>query len=57
MCKLRQVCSLSMLNRTYENCIGLLGWVGLGMPNILCMPFYFKPRGIKRILYPIYDAN
>ena len=24
---------------------------GLSMPNIMCMPFYFKPRGIKK--YPI----
>ena len=45
---LRQGCSLSMFHRTCE----ILHWgVRLGrlsMPNIICMPLYFKPRGIKK---------
>ena len=52
MCMLRQGCSLRMLHRTCENVHGVLGWVGLGMPNILHLPFYFKPRGIKKYSIP-----
>ena len=45
---LRQGCSLSMFHRTWENLYGsgMLG--GLSMPNIMCLPFYFKPRGFKK---------
>ena len=51
MCMLRQGCSLSMLHRTCEKVHGGARWGGPGMPNILCMPFYFKARGVKK--YPI----
>ena len=43
MCMLRHECSLNMLHSVR------LG--GLGMPNILCMSFYFKPRGVKKYLH------
>ena len=46
MCMLRQGCSLSMLHRTYKNHM-VVRMDGLSMPNILSMPFYFKPRGLK----------
>ena len=52
MCMLRQGCSLSMLHRTCENVHGGVRLCGLGMPNILCMLFYFKPRGIKKYSIP-----
>ena len=47
MCMLRQGCSLSMLHRTCEKVHGGVRLDGLGMPNILCMPF-FKPRSVKK---------
>ena len=43
---LRQRCSLSMLHRTCEKLHGGVSWV-LSMPNIMHMPFYYKPRGMK----------
>ena len=52
MCLLRQECSLSMLHRTRENVTGGVRLGGLGMPNILCMPFYFEPRGINKYSIP-----
>ena len=48
MCMLRQGCSLSMLQRTCEKMHGGVRFGGLSMPNILHMPFYFKPRGVKK---------
>ena len=45
---LKQGCSLSMLHRTCEKVPGGVSLGGLGMPNILCMPFNFKPRGGKK---------
>ena len=45
---LRQGCFLSMLHRTCEKVHGGVRLGGLTIPNILCMPFYFKPRGIKK---------
>ena len=45
---LRQRYSLSMLHRTCEYVQGGVRLGRLGMPNILHMPFYFKPRGIKK---------
>ena len=48
MYMLRQKCSLSMAHRTCEYVHGGVRLGGLGMPNIVCMPFYFKPRGIKK---------
>ena len=47
---LKQGCSLSMFHRTCENVNGGVRLDGLGIPNILPMP-YFKPRGIMK--YPI----
>ena len=47
MCMLRQECSLSMLHKTCEKLHGSVRLGGLIMPNILCMPFYFKPKGVK----------
>ena len=49
---LRQGCSLSMLYRTCEYEHGDVRLGGLGMPNILNMPFYFKLRGIKKYSIP-----
>ena len=49
---LRQRCSLSMLHRTCEKVHGGVRLGGLGMPSILCMPFYFKPRGAKKYSIP-----
>ena len=40
---LRQRCALSMLHRTCENVHGGVRLGGLGMPNIMYRPFYFKP--------------
>ena len=54
MCMLRQGCSLSMLHRTCKNMHGGVRLCGLGMPNILHMPFYFKPRGIKKYSIPMW---
>ena len=51
MCMLGQGCSLSMLHRPCEYVHGGDRLGGLGMPNILCLPFYFEPRGNKE--YPI----
>ena len=55
MCMLKQGCSLSMNHRTCENVHGDVRLGGLGMPNILNMPFYFKPRDITKysILYMV----
>ena len=44
---LRQGCSLSMLHRCCKKLHGDVGLHGLSMPNIMCLPFYLKPRGIK----------
>ena len=44
----RQGCPLSMLHRTCENVHGVVRLGGMGMPDILHMPFYFKPRDIKK---------
>ena len=44
---LRQGCSLSMLHRTCEKLHGDVRLGGLSTPNIMCMPFYFRPRGVK----------
>ena len=52
MCMLRQGCSLSILHRTCENMHEGVGLCGLGMPNILHMPFYFRPRGIEKHSIP-----
>ena len=41
MCMLRQGCSLSILHRTCENMHEGVSLCGLGMPNILHMPFLF----------------
>ena len=49
---LRQRCSLSMLHRTCEKLHGVVTLSGLSMPNIMHMPFYFKPRSVKK--YPIF---
>ena len=49
---LKQGCSVSMLHRTCEKVHGGLRLAGLGMPNIMCMPFYFMPRGIKKDSIP-----
>ena len=48
---LREGCSLSMLHRICEKLQGGIRLGGLSMPNIMHMPFYFKPRGIRK--YPI----
>ena len=48
MYMLRQGCSLSMLHRTCEKLHGGVKLGGLSMPNIMHVPFYFKPRGIKK---------
>ena len=45
---LRQGCSLSMLHKANENMHGGVRLYRLGIPNILHMPFYFKPRGITK---------
>ena len=52
MCMLRQGCSLSILHRTCENMHEGVGLCGLGMPNILYKPFYFKTRGIEKYCIP-----
>ena len=52
MCMLRQECSLSMLHTTYAKLHGGVRLGGLSMPNIMCMPFYFKPKGIKKNSIP-----
>ena len=49
---LRQGCSLSMVHRTCENIHGGVSLCGLGMPSVLYMAFYFKPRGIKKYFIP-----
>ena len=48
MCMLRQECSLSMLHRNCKKMHGGVRLGGLSMPNIMHMPFYVKPRGIKK---------
>ena len=48
---LRQRCSLSMLYGTCENLYGDVRLVGLGMPNILHMPFYLSSGVLRSILY------
>ena len=53
---LRQGCSLSMLHRTCEKLHWGVRLGGLGMPNILCMPFYFKCSGIKKYS-PIWELR
>ena len=45
---LRQGYSLDMLQGTCETVHGGVRLGGLGTPNILHMPFHFKPRGIKK---------
>ena len=52
MCMLRQGCSLSMLHRTCEKVHWGVRLCALGMSNILHMPFYFKPRGVKKYSIP-----
>ena len=55
MCKLRQRCSQSMLQRTCEYMHGSVRLGELGMSNGWCtlyMPFYFKPWGIKKYSIP-----
>ena len=52
MCMLRLGCFLSMFHRTCEILHGGVRLGGLSIPNILCMPFYFKPRGIKKYSIP-----
>ena len=52
MSMLRQGCSLGMFHRTCEKLHGGVRVGGLSMPNIMCMPFYFKPQGIFNISYP-----
>ena len=47
----RQGCSLSVLHGYCEKVYGGVRLAALGMPNILCMPFYFKPWGIKDSSY------
>ena len=50
---LSQEYSLSMLHRTCEKLHGGVRLGALSMPNILYMPFYFKPRGIKENPIPL----
>ena len=57
MYMLRQGCFLSMLLRTCEKVHGGIRLAGLGMPNILCIPFYFKPMDIKKDFNPIYGVD
>ena len=45
---LRQGSPLSMLHRICEKVHGGVGLGGLGMAKILCMPFYFKTRDVKK---------
>ena len=52
MCMLRQRHSLSMLHRTCEKVHWGVRLGGYGIPNILCMPLYFNPRGIKKYSIP-----
>ena len=52
MCMLRQGCSQSMLHGTCEKVNGGVRLGGLEIPNILCMSFYFKPRGVKKYSIP-----
>ena len=52
MCMLRQGCSLSILHRTCEKVHWGVRLCALGMSNILHMPFYFKPRGVKKYSIP-----
>ena len=54
MCMLRQGCSLSMLHRTCEPVHWSVRLDGLGMPNILHMPLYFKPRILRSTLSHIW---
>ena len=39
-----------MLHRTCEKLHGSVRLGGLSMPNVMCMPFYFKPRVLIRTL-------
>ena len=52
MWMLRQWYSLSMLHRTCDKLHGEVRLGGLGMPNVMWMPFYFKPRGDKKYFIP-----
>ena len=52
MCMLRPRCCLSMLHRTCEHVHGGDRLSGMGMPNILHIPFYFKSRGVKKCPMP-----
>ena len=54
---LREACSLSTLYRTCENVHGGVRLGGLGMPNILHIPFYFKPRDIKKYSIPYMNFS
>ena len=51
---LRQECSLSMLHRTCEKVHVGVRLGGLGMPNILSMPFYFKPMVLRSTIFLIW---
>ena len=52
MCMLREGCSLSMLHTTCEKLHRGVWSGGLSMSNIMCMHFYFEPRGIKMYSIP-----
>ena len=50
MSMLRQRCSLSMLHRSCEYVHGGVRLDGLGMLNILCMPFTLSPGVLRSTL-------
>ena len=54
MLMLRQGCSLSMLHRTFEKVHRGVRLAGLGMPNILCMPFILSPGVLRRTISHIW---
>ena len=54
MSMLRQGCSLSMLHRTLENCMGVLGWVDSACPTPCACPFTLSPGVLRRMLSHIW---